>query len=52
MPQVAFTVLLGLTLASLVWLHAAVTTLSRSAARQRAIERRQGGRAVNASLQS
>src|SRR6185503_1214215 len=34
-PQVAFTVLLGLTLASLVWLHVAVTTLSRPMARVR-----------------
>ena len=32
-PQVAFTVLLGLTLASLVWLHVAVTALSRPVAR-------------------
>jgi NNP family nitrate/nitrite transporter-like MFS transporter len=35
-PQVAFTVLLGLTVASLAWLHAAVTTMSRSGARPRA----------------
>jgi NNP family nitrate/nitrite transporter-like MFS transporter len=31
-PQVAFTVLLALTLASLVWLHVAVVTLSRAGA--------------------
>jgi NNP family nitrate/nitrite transporter-like MFS transporter len=34
-PQVAFTVLLGLTLASLVWLHVAVTALSRPVARRK-----------------
>jgi len=36
-PQVAFTVLLGLTLASLVWLHVAVTALSRPLARLREV---------------
>jgi NNP family nitrate/nitrite transporter-like MFS transporter len=50
-PQVAFTVLLGLTLASLVWLHVAVTMMSRSDARARNGKQTSSTRAINASAQ-
>jgi MFS transporter, NNP family, nitrate/nitrite transporter len=50
-PQVAFTVLLGLTLVSLVWLHAAVTALSRSVAHLPGVGQPPHNRAVNPSLQ-
>ena len=51
-PQVAFTVLLGLTLASLAWLHVAVTTLSRSVARRPDIDGQPHRGAVRPSLQN
>ena len=50
-PQVAFSVLLGLTLVSLMWLHVAVTSLSRSESRLRHVRQPPRGSAVNASLQ-
>jgi NNP family nitrate/nitrite transporter-like MFS transporter len=51
-PQVAFTVLLGLTGLSLVWLQVTVTTMSRSLARLREVGERAGSGAANPSLQS
>ena len=51
-PQVAFTILLGLTLACLVWLHAAVTALSRTATQLRDIAEQPRGGRVRPSLQS
>lgn len=50
--QVAFTVLLGLTLISLVWLHVAVTTLSRARPDASDVVQPHRRRAMNASLQS
>jgi NNP family nitrate/nitrite transporter-like MFS transporter len=49
--QVSFAVLLGLTLISLVWLHVAVTALSRSRAQPPDDVQQRRGRDMNASLQ-
>jgi NNP family nitrate/nitrite transporter-like MFS transporter len=51
-PQVAFTVLLALTLASLAWLHIAVTTLSRTGGFVRDHTQPSRAREIKASLQS
>jgi NNP family nitrate/nitrite transporter-like MFS transporter len=51
-PQVAFAVLLGLTVVSLAWLQVTVSTMSRASARLRDIGERSGNGAVKPSLQS